>query len=407
MKKIAIILMLLISFVVAKKEEIKSFIPPVSQEWINLEIKPCDDKCLKDLINKNMLASFLARFGGSNDSELNKIYATYVTKGITTEPFVVPSDFKQMTISVIIPHKVIKSYSNIVNNAILSYITRQNANLNVKFFLIGDESISAISNAINEIQSQNIKFIIAPMTANGVRNLAKYVQEDMLVFVPTIHKKIVGEIGTNFIFGGIDYEAQISKLLMYSNTNIATFSDGSVLGNMLDGYVDNLSGGVIYSSVIKSGNLDLKNEISRNARLKNSSVFFNIPMVKAALLASQLKIYNTNTYALLSTQINYDPMFLNFAQYSDIKNMFLATSIAEVDKNLQSINSVLKQNLKYDWIAYSTSVGLDYIYTQFINSSAKKIFNENIINSQIIYDTYIYKTTPYGFEAIENINSNY
>lgn len=405
MKKIAVILMLLISFVVAKKEEIKSFIPPVSQEWINLEIKPCDDKCLKELINKNMLASFLARFVGSNDRELNKIYATYVTKGITNEPFIVPSDFKQMTISVIIPHKVIKSYSNIVNNAILSYITRQNANLNVKFFLIGDESISAISNAINEIQSQNIKFIIAPMTANGVRNLAQHVQEDTLVFVPTIHKKIVGEIGANFIFGGIDYEAQISKLLMYSNSNIATFSDGSVLGNMLDGYVDNLSGGVIYSSVIKSGNLDLKNEISRNARLKNSSVFFNIPMVKAALLASQLKIYNANTYALLSTQINYDPMFLNFAQYSDIKNMFLATSIAEVDKNLQSINAVLKQNLKYDWIAYSTSVGLDYIYTQFINSSAKKIFNENITNSQIIYDTYIYKTTPYGFEAIEEMNS--
>ncbi|ASM37269.1 hypothetical protein [Campylobacter sputorum] len=403
MKKIVIILMLMVSFLIAKKEEIKSFIPPVSEEWINLEIEPCDDKCLKKLIDENMLASFLSRFEGSKDAQLNKIYATYVTKSISKEPFNMPADFDQTTIAVIIPQKVIKSYSIIVNNAILSYIIRQNANLNVKFFLIGDESSSSISSATNAIKSQNIKFIIAPMTANGVRNLAQNIQNDTLVFVPTIHKKAVGEMDSNFIFGGIDYEAQISKLLMYANSNVATFSDGSSLGNMLDGYVNNLSRGVIYGSIMQSGNLDLKREISGNSRLKNSSVFFNVPMVKAALLASQLKIYNADTYALLSTQINYDPMLLNFAQYSDIKNMYLATSITSVDQNLESINSILKQALKYDWIAYSTSVGMDYIYS-LINPSANKIFNENIVNSQVVYDTLIYKTTPYGFELATQPN---
>lgn len=402
MKKIVIILTLIATMLISKeiKKEIMSSIPPVSEEWINLEIEPCNDKCLKALIKDDKLASFLARFNGSSDKELNKIYSTYVTKDMLSQPFVMPADFDQTSIAVIIPQKVIKSYSTIVNNAVLSYIIRQNANLNAKFFLIGDESISAISSALNSIKSQNIKFVIAPMTPNGVRNLAQNIQSDTLVFVPTIHRRTVADAPSNFVFGGIDYEAQISKLLTYSNSSITTFSDGSSLGNMLDDYVNKLSGGVLYGSIVQSGNLDLKREISGNSRLKNSSVFFNVPMVKAALLASQLKIYNADTYALLSTQINYDPMLLNFAQYSDIKNMYLATSISTIEDDLKNINSILKQDLRYDWIAYSTSIGMDYIYSNFINQGSKKLFNETIQNSQVIYDTLIYKTTPNGFELV-------
>lgn len=394
MKKLALIC-LTFSLLFADKTQLLSQIAPVSQEWINLESAHCDDKCLKDLIENAQFASFLARFNGSNDKNIIQTYLLY-----TNEKFMLSKDFAQNSLAVIIPQATIKSYTQVVSNALMGYVMRQNADVNLKFFLIGDESEESILGALNDINSQNIKFIIAPMTNAGAQALIDSVDADTLVYIPTLNKKFFTNVRENFVFGGIDYEMQISELLSHSNGKIATFCDGSELGIKLDEYADFLSGGTMFSHIMSSSNFDLKDVIFENEALQNSSVFCNVPIVKTALLSAQLKAYDANATMLLSTQINFDPLLFSFAQYSDIKTMLIANSIAPIDKKIDIINEILGQNLNYDWIAYSTSIGIDYIYSAYIDTYARRIFSEKIDSSQVIYDTKIYKTTPFGFEEL-------
>lgn len=394
MKKLALFCFAF-SLLFADKLQIKSQISPVSEEWINLEERNCGDECLKKLIEDGQMASFLARFNGSNDKFIIQTYLLY-----TNEKFMLSKDFAQNSIAVIIPQDTIKSYTQVVSNALIGYVMRQNADLNLKFFLIGNESETAILSALNEIKSQNIKFIIAAMTNIGVNVLIDSVNTDTLVYIPTLNKKFFSNARENFIFGGIDYERQISELLAHSNGKIATFCDGSELGAKLDEYSDFLSGGVVFSHTMSGKNFDLKDVIFENEALVNSSVFLNVPIVKTALVSAQLKAYDANVSALLSTQINFDPLLFSFAQYFDIKKMLIANSISQIDKKLDAINVVLNQDLNYDWIAYSSSIAIDYIYTTFIDTYARRIFDEKINSSQVIYDTKIYKTTPFGFEEL-------
>ena len=59
-------------------------------------------------------------------------------------------------------------------------------------------------------------------------------------------------------------------------------------------------------------------------------------------------------------------------------------------------------DIYYNWIAYSTAIGLDYLYNAFANTDDKRVFKERIVGSSIDYDTKIYKTTNHKFELIKD-----
>jgi hypothetical protein len=122
----------------------------------------------------------------------------------------------------------------------------------------------------------------------------------------------------------------------------------------------------------------------------------------SSLLASQLRVYKQSPNMLLTTQINYHPDILNFTQYEDRKNLYLANSIGKIDTHLESINAFLGNNMEYEWVNYAISIGTEYINTNFFNEDSEKIFSEDINTyGQIEYDTRIFKAGQFGFTEIE------
>ena len=389
---------LLICSALFARSDKPSDIPPASEIYINLETAKCNDACLLDLVRNGLLHSFLARYEGSSNQEilqafntLNGSFANAGTESLT------PNSSAEFRIAVIIPQDSIKSYAGVVSNAVIAYVVRQNAAIDVKFYNIGNEAPSAIDGALARARSENIAYIIAPFTPVGAKYLNEVLDPAMTAFVPTLHISSVDSPQENLIFGGIDYKGQVEKLLNFSNGQVAAFSDGSALGAALNRYADELSGGLAYENEIASGVTDLKPMLSGNSRLSDATVFLNVPLVKASMVSSQMRLYDVKFNALLSTQINYAPSIFKLTQPQDREKLYIANSISKTDGALDSNNEILGQNLNFNWVGYSASVGLDYIYATYLNRGAQRLFGESVEDSQIIYDTKVLKAGEYGF----------
>ncbi len=80
--------------------------------------------------------------------------------------------------------------------------------------------------------------------------------------------------------------------------------------------------------------------------------------------------------------------------------MLIANSIDNKNFRLTDINSVLNNDIRFDWINYSTSIGMDFFYTDFIDSFAdERLFGESLLNNQVDYGVNIVK--PYISEFID------
>ena len=389
---------LLICSALFARSEKASDIPPASEIYINLEPAKCDDACLLDLVKEGLLHSLLARYENSSNQEIlqaiNALSGPYANAGGES---LTPNSNAEFKIAVIIPQDSIKSYAGIVSNAVIAYVVRQNAPIDVKFYNIGNEAPSAIDGALARARSENIAYIIAPFTPVGAKYLNEVLDPAMTAFVPTLHISSIDSPQENLIFGGIDYKGQVEKLLNFSNGQVAAFSDGSALGAALNRYADELSGGLAYENEIASGATDLKPMLSGNSRLSGATVFLNVPLVKASMVSSQMRLYDVKFNALLSTQINYAPSIFKLTQPQDREKLYIANSISKTDGALDSNNEILGQNLNFNWVGYSASAGLDYIYATYLSRGAQRLFSENVEDSQIIYDTKVLKAGEYGF----------
>ena len=99
---------------------------------------------------------------------------------------------------------------------------------------------------------------------------------------------------------------------------------------------------------------------------------------------SQLTLYDTNATNLLSTQINYDPLLLSMTQYIDRENMIIANSLTEQNNILIETNSLLGNDIVYDWINYTTTVGIDYIYNEI--TGEEREYDVATKDGQMIYE---------------------
>lgn len=395
MKKIIFILLLIPTLFLGKSDK-PSDIPPAYEIYINLEPFRCDDGCLLNLVRDGLLHSFLARYEGSDNEEVIQAFRS-ITGNVSSDKSFIPSADAEFKIAVIIPQDSIRGYASIVSNSVIAYMIRQNANIDIKFYNIGNESPTAIDGALSKAKSENISYLIAPFTPIGATYLNSVLDGSTLAYIPTLHSSSVSGARVNLIFGGIDYKEQIAKLLEYSSGKVAAFSDGSQLGNTLNRLSDELSGGLVYQNEIKGNQTDLKPFVSGNLRLEESSIFLNVPILKASLLSSQIRVYDVNASNLLSTQINYTPSIFKLTQSQDRERLYIANSLSKADGGLDANNKILGQDINFNWVGYSTGVGLDYIYVTYLNKNAQRLFKERIENSQVIYDTKILKAGEFSF----------
>ncbi|TKX29390.1 hypothetical protein CQA38_04730 [Campylobacter sp. MIT 12-5580] len=308
-------------------------------------------------------------------------------------------DFSKDSLSklaIIIPEKTIKSYSSTIINASFAYLLRQNAKIDTKVFLIGIEDEARINRVLAELEAENFRFVIAGFTLKGANILAKH-SNDMMFFIPTLHKKNTNIDAKNIYFGRIDYDAQIDKLLSEVNSNnIASFYDNSVLSNTLhQSILKKVPNARTYK--IEGEKINFASVLKSKGPLRGSSIFLNTPLVTSAIISSQLRVNDIEVQNILSTQIGYNPMLLSLTQKEDRAKLIIANSIANKDKTLAYLNENFSQSIEYNWLAYATSVGLNFFYTSFMDKRSSSLFSESIEDTQVVYDIKLMKALEFNF----------
>jgi len=222
--------------------------------------------------------------------------------------------------------------------------------------------------------------------------LQKY-GENLRIFVPTINKNSVDIGASNIIFGGIDYKAQVSKLNSFTNDKIAVFYDKSPVSKKVTSYIENTQ----YQREIDTDAANFKNIFKENQALNYASLFLNTPVVASSLILSQITYHKKPIHRILSTQINYNPMLINLTQPRDSEKLLIANSITTVENSMLSdYNKLLLNDIDFDWINYTTTVGTDYLYS--LITEENRYFKEKIENNQVIYNLNIVKVENSGFK---------
>ena len=374
------------------KNQSLSSIPPAKITYINLEPEFCDNACLNELIKSDLLASFMARFEPAkiDDNTLLEFYISLGGEAILKVN-------KSGKIAVIIPQKIIKSYANVVSNAVLSYVLKQDADVEIKFINSNDESPQSLTNAMQTARAQGFNYFIAALTSNGANIMNSLVLSNELIYIPSVHSSFIINPKPNLIFGGIDYKEQISALLAYSNEKIVAFDDGSSLGQKLNEYVRMQSSDYHEASIVGK-DINLNDTLSKKSKFDNASIFLNIPIVKASLVATQMRGFEIKSYALLSTQINFLPNIFNAIAQRDRQNLFIANSLNPINDLFLGLGDLFDVDFRYSQIGYSSAFGAEYIYTNFIDKSADRIFTERVENSQVLYGVKIYNAKGDHFD---------
>lgn len=393
--RVILILLVTLSMMFAKSDKL-SHIPPAKSLFLNTDLQVCDVNCMQELINKGEIFTFLSHYDSSNEefSSLRSAFSYYKRLFRVFE-----DEALSIRVAMIVPQKTIRRYASTTVNAVIAYLASKQNNFEIKIFNSMDEQEVSILNALNQIKNENFEFVIAPVTKLGAQTIIE--NADYLnIYIPTVNRDTFAINKTNIVFGGIDYNKQVDELLKYANDKVAYFTDGSDLSKSINNLLIDKNPKITYHKSISNSRVSFKRMFKNNKKLGNSSIFMNTPLVKTSLISSQLRVYKIEPYMMLSTQINYNPMLLTLTQYEDRKNFYLANSIGKTTVEMEEVNSLLGHDIVYDWVNYSTSIGIDYFYSNFFVPTASRNFSEVIIDNQIAYDISIERPKRYKFEKV-------
>lgn len=402
MKKI--LLSLLLSISVFAQSYLVSDIPIPKTYVMDLDPYDCDEDCLQELVDNEMVFSFLShaktKLSNQDLEEIRMINAAIFNIGA----YNTNANFQ---VALLLPYKTIGRYATSTTNAVFAYLTTKSTPFVMKSYKIEDEEYESIEKALEQIEADGITYVIAPLTQQGVENVVK-LDPEVNIYFPTINKHEVQTDSLYFMFGGIDYNAQSQLLLSKAVSPLVIFSGKSPMGQKLADYQEHefyypqeqLSEPSAFSQepiiqerdpdkkvfkyYISARTTNIENILKENEDLNESSVIINTPIIKTGMIMSQLTLYDTNTINILSTQINYNPLLLSMTQYRDRENMLIANSITKHDNMQTEMNSLIGNDIQYDWINYATIIGVDYFYSQV--SGEARVYDLNIMENQVQYE---------------------
>ncbi|CAM2893258.1 hypothetical protein [Helicobacter burdigaliensis] len=400
MKKLFFILFLFPYLVFAKSQYL-SPLPLPEGEVINLETKYCSSSCLKDYYEKGLVFSFIANINDNNktNSLLELLQGLLVELNITNLPyFTSKPTFK---IALLIPRQTIGRYSLSASNTILAYLLSQKNPFNFEVFDSKGEEFENITQSLEEIKAKGFMKVIAIFTQNGTQTLNQ-IPTDLEIYIPSIHISQIDSPSPHLNFGGISYEEQIKTLSSLNpEVNAISFYDTSYVGLKIQEYTKLHNPNLLFSTPFSSKDTqNLNKQIkSLKSTLNGSRIFLNTPVTNSSIILSQITYNDIEPFSTYSTQINYHPSFLSLTQNRDRKNMILANSIMPLPSQFIEEMQLLHSNLSYDWISYSTALGLEHFYTKEI-PNAKRYFKERIKNHQVQYEIMLLKAKQNRFEPL-------
>lgn len=361
---------------------------PIPKTYIqNLDPYECNERCMQDYLDNGLVFSFLAhaekKLENQEQNEIRLMSIAIFNLGSF-------HNTQKIKIALLLPYKKIGKYASSITNAVFAYLITKNHPFMLKSYKVNTENLDDLQASLLQIKQDSFHYVIAPLTKKGAKNIIT-IDPDINVYIPTINKNDVNSSSQFISFGAIDYTQQSNLLLQEAVSPLVIFSDKSMTGKKLANYQEeefvrqqeNKEPQVIkYFISRKTSNLE--RYLKENEKIVEASFMLNTPIIKSGMIMSQLTLYDTNATNVLSTQINYDPLLLSMTQYKDRKNMIVANSITKNNNILIETNSLLGNDIVYDWINYTTTVGIDYFYT--LATGEDSIYDIPMQNRQMIYD---------------------
>ena len=302
----------------------------------------------------------------------------------------------KMKVAFLYPSNLVSKYAKSSINTVSGYLSHQDSDYELVVIDTENESASRIDSAFQEVKKSNIKNVIALFTPNAVGTLNNVVSSNLKVYLPLIEKKEVSSSNSSLIFGSISYDDQVKKLINYSSGNNIMFYQDTYLGSKLKKSYELVVSDVRLKREIKKSENNFK-AIVTGSGLANSTLFLNTDIVKSSLILSQLRSYDVYPKVVLSTQLSYDPLLMTLTQDKDRDRLIVANSIDVVDKELRDEIATAGGNIVYEWVDYSTLVGINYLYYGK-NSS---LVPTKIENNQAVYNPRLFSCTEFGFSEIK------
>ncbi|MDK9693956.1 MAG: hypothetical protein OEL19_06900 [Sulfurimonas sp.] len=401
---------ILLSVALFAKSSQPSNIPLPEVSVLNLDPYPCDAKCLQNYLKKGLIFSYLAHQTADIQAQMLQTEKISSTALATNEPKRQKTEqLKDATqqeqniqkkaysstkirIALLLPHKAIGRYTVSTTNASFAYLMSRGSPFELKTYKIENQNYEEIQKALRNIEADGFKYVIAPLTQVGEKIITQ-INPELFIYFPTINKKDTQTSSSYLYYGAIDYRAQIDTLLQEAHSPLVIFCDESEVGRQLCTYEESAyaqtKGSGVTKYVVTQQMTNLEKQIKDNPKLRGGSVFLNTPVVKSGMIMSQLTLYDTSVANILSAQANYNPLLLSMTQYRDRKDMIIANSITHNDELLIETNSVMENDIAYDWINYTTTVGIDYF--AYAISGEQRMYNIALKDNQMVYPIVLLK----------------
>ena len=366
-----------------------SSLPLPTLKVLSLDIYPCDEDCLREHWARGEYFSFLAHLTPDKAKEFQNEYTTLAAKLPMPKLFAPP----KVTI-VLIAKEYLRPIVTKSTKTLLAYLMEQEFDFTLKTRYIDRESDYRVG-----MEPGAINVIFA--TFNDKESLAS-LEPLGTVYIPTINKHFLTQAHDMLYFGGIDYYAQLQALHDRFGGDTALFYlEDSPLSQLLTSYYQQLEPQAILYGLKKSDK-NAAHYIRKNYSLRQRATLFNTPLVKTAMIVSQMNYYNITPKAKLSTQINLSPKLFALLQPKARKGFIFANALTHIPDSIEANAALLDVENSYDWLGYALFVGIDNIVA---SRGMRKVSSESFVDNQIRYDTQLLGMDAYGLRPIEGYES--
>lgn len=281
----------------------------------------------------------------------------------------------------------IGKYSIEAINTANTYLSAKQKDYNFFVYDIEDETQNNFDTIIQQLHDNDIKDVIFLVTDKKIEYLLRRdIIREFNLYFPLVNIDSIDDrtmIKENMIFGGIDYAVQFEKIFSDAKNKqgiIYEIYDNKPISQILHNKLMKLDA-PFESIFLSEDNPNYTLLFKRYKQLNQSIVILNTSIIKSAILLSQLRANDIKPLQIYATQINYTSLIFHLTQAKDREDLKIVNMISDLPKTLSSYYDVSGNDIRYNWVNYSTLIGLEYLF-----SKKNEIFGNKIINNQVQYD---------------------